>query len=173
MRLIASRQIYKSAILICESVYASRNTNAKKKEWRKEIGMDTIRSDRYVCVNKHTIHTCVCVWIREAYTNKHSVRVWRYERSHQKVLEEGRRSYWQNRDRDAMSVSAVSVRPDAGLLVLLLRCWTRAHPLKVSPSILNITVKLARLRCSFLPLARVLAFLPGFLLSCRGMDFGL
>lgn len=112
------------------------------------------------------------MWICEAYTNKHSVRMWRYERSHQKVLEEGRRSYWQNRDRDAMSVSAVSVRLDVGLLVLLLHCWTRAHPLKVSPSILNITVKLARLRCSFLPLARVLAFLPGFLLSCRGMDFG-
>lgn len=61
MRLIACRQIYKSAILICESVYISRDTNAKKKEWRKEIEMDTIRSDRYVCVNKLTTHTCVCV----------------------------------------------------------------------------------------------------------------
>lgn len=75
MRLIASRQIYKSAILICESVYASQNTNAKKKEWRKEIGMDTIRSDRYVCVNKHTIHTCVCVcgFARRTQTNTASV----------------------------------------------------------------------------------------------------
>lgn len=58
---------------------------------------------------------------------------------HQELLEEGRRSCSQNRDRDAMSVSALSVRfpPPSLSFSLLLRCWTRAHPLKVSSKYLE------------------------------------
>lgn len=36
--------------------------------------MDTIRSDRYVCVNKHTIHTCVCVCVDSRGVHKQTQR---------------------------------------------------------------------------------------------------
>lgn len=72
-------------------------------------------------------------------------RVCVYGEEHQELLEGGRRSCSQNRDRDAMSVPALSVRfpPSPSL------SFAAGHePIlwKYLPSILNITLELVRLR---------------------------
>lgn len=67
---------------------------------------------------------------------------------HQELLEEGRRSCSQNRDRDAMSVSALSVRFPPPLSLSLSYSAAGHEPIlwKYLPSILNITLELVRLR---------------------------